>query len=293
MTKRPHLDELPAEEVVELLLAGEARVVPAVRARSAEIARAAELLAERLRAHGRIVFAGAGTSGRIARTEASELPGTFGLPEAIVRGCLAGGGGGVAGLGNDADEDNVDEALRDVRDLEIESGDTLIAVAASGSTPYTCAVAEATRDLGAAIIAVVNTTGSRLAQLADVAIEIEVGPEVLRDSTRMNAGTSQKIALNTLTTTAMARLGRVHGDLMVDVNPANAKLRERAANIVSEIAGCDSATAHAALRACGGNSRAAVLHVVTGATPWQAIALSTQHRTLREALAAAHADPAI
>jgi N-acetylmuramic acid 6-phosphate etherase len=287
MSERPQLDALPAEEVVGLLLDGEARVVPAVRRRSAEIAGAAELLAERLRAGGRIVFAGAGTSGRIAQAEASELPGTFGLPEAIVRGCLAGGGSGVAGLGRDADEDNLDEARRDAAELAIEAADTVIVVSSTGETPYTCAVAESAKQVGAAVIAIVNWPGSPLARLADVAIEIEIGPEVLRGSTRMNAGTSQKIILNVLTTTAMARLGRVHGDLMVDVDPANTKLRERAVRIVVEIAGCPPDAARAALQACGGNTRAAVLQVVTGATPWQAIGLASQYRTLREALAAA------
>ncbi|HJQ43116.1 MAG TPA: N-acetylmuramic acid 6-phosphate etherase [Jatrophihabitantaceae bacterium] len=287
MTQRPQLDALPAEDVVDLLLAGEERVVPAVRERSREIARAAQLIADRMRAGGRLLFAGAGTSGRIAATEASELPGTFGLPEATIRGCLAGGGSGVAGLGRDADEDDIGEAVHDAEDLAIVDSDTLIAVAASGSTPYTCAVADAASKAGASIIAVVNVPESPLAKMADIAIEIPTGSEVLRDSTRLNAGTSQKITLNVLTTTAMARLGRIHGDLMVDVDPANAKLRERAAGIVAEIAGCPLDTARTALKACGGNTRAAVLQVVTGASPWQAIGLSDHARTLREALAEA------
>jgi N-acetylmuramic acid 6-phosphate etherase len=131
---------------------------------------------------------------------------------------------------------------------------------------------------------VVNVRGTPLAALAEVAIEVEVGPEVLRDSTRLTAGTAQKVTLNALTTAAMVRLGRVHGDLMVDVQPANAKLRVRAIGIVAEIADCHPETADAALTACGDNARAAVLHLVLGLDPEAAQARAAEHSSLRSAL---------
>jgi N-acetylmuramic acid 6-phosphate etherase len=130
----------------------------------------------------------------------------------------------------------------------------------------------------------VNQTGTPLAAGADVAVVLEVGPEVLRGSTRLGAGTAQKLALNALTTTAMVRLGRVHGDLMVDVEPVNSKLRERAAGIVAEIAGCSAEAAAAALDACQGNTRAAVVHLVLGLPPADAADRAAQFITLRDSL---------
>jgi N-acetylmuramic acid 6-phosphate etherase len=275
------LDLLPTAEVVGRLLDAERRVVPAAEAVIGSIAEGAEVLAARLRAGGRVVFAGAGTSGRIAVAEAAELPGTFGLPRAAVLSRVAGGVGST-----DSAEDDLDGAHRDLADIALAPADVLVAVAASGSTPYTLTLAEAARAVGAAVVAVVNASGTPLAEFADVAIEVEVGAEVLRGSTRLTAGTAQKVALNALTTAAMVRLGRVHGDLMVDVEPANAKLRLRAAGIVAEIAGCDPATADRALAACGDSARAAILHLVLRLDPAAAQARAAHYGSLREALGA-------
>lgn len=274
-----NLDELPTAEVVSRLLEAERRVVPATYVALDRIAAAADLLAERVRSGGRVVFAGAGTSGRIATAEAAELPGTFGLDRALVVSRVAGGSGST-----DHDEDDLAGAKRDLTEIALTAADVLIAVAASGSTPYTLALADAAREAGSAVVAVVNVRGTPLAALADVAIEVVVGDEVLRDSTRLSAGTAQKVTLNALTTAAMVRLGRVHGNLMVDVQPANAKLRVRAIGIVAEIAGCHPETADAALTACGDSARAAVLHLVLGLDPEVAQARAGEHSSLRSAL---------
>ena len=276
---RPQLDTLPTADVVQLLLIAESRVVPAVERRTDAIVAAAEMIAARWRAGGRIVFAGAGTSGRIAAAEAAELPGTFGLARDRIRAVVAGGAAST-----DRDEDDLAAAERDVAELAFTAADVLVAVAASGSTPYTLALADAARAVGAHVVAVTNVAGSPLASGAGVAVEVAVGAEVLRDSTRLTAGTAQKIALNAITTAAMVRAGRVHGDLMVDVEPANAKLHRRAAGIVAEIAGCDEDTAIAALDACSGNARAAVLSLVRGLEPSAALAAATRHESLRAAL---------
>jgi N-acetylmuramic acid 6-phosphate etherase len=277
---RPELDRLPAADVVALVLDAEERILPAVRAATASIAAAAELCATRLGQGGRLVFVGAGTSGRIAAAEAAELPGTFGLPRSRVGALVAGGADAV-----DDDEDELPAAQRDVAALALTSTDVVIAVAASGSTPYTLAVAQAARAADASVVAVVTVTGSPLAGLATVAIEAVVGPEVLRDSTRLGAGTAQKIALNALTTAAMARYGRVHGDVMIDVVPANTKLRRRAEGIVSSVTGAPAADARSALAACAGDARAAVLVLELGLTPAAARQRATQYATLRQALA--------
>jgi N-acetylmuramic acid 6-phosphate etherase len=275
---RPQLDLLPVEQVVELLLEAESRVLPAVRAQGGRIAEAAERVAEALERGGRLLFAGAGTSGRIAWAEAAELPGTFGLDPRVVQAVVAGGLDGPAEA-----EDDVELAAADLAELGPGVDDVVVAVAASGSTPYTLAIAREARDRGSTVIAVVTVTTSPLASLAHVAIEADVGPEVLRGSTRLGAGTAQKLALNALTTAAMARLGRVHGDLMVGVVTANAKLRERAAALVAEVAECDVSTARDAILVCG-DTRAAIVHLVTGVDPAAAIVRAAAHRSLREAL---------
>ncbi|MEO6501924.1 MAG: N-acetylmuramic acid 6-phosphate etherase [Jatrophihabitantaceae bacterium] len=279
MQERPQLDVLPAGEIVELLLDAESRVVPAVRAVTEQIAAGAELIAARLAAGARLLFAGAGTSGRIAAAEAAELPGTFGLDRRRIGWRIAGGSDST-----DDDEDDLAGAHRDIADLAITEADVLVAVAASGATPYTLALAAAARQVGAAVIAVVTVPGSPLADLADVAIAPSPGPEVLRGSSRLTAGTAQKITLNALLTSAMARSGRVHGDLMVDVVPANAKLRRRVAGIVAEIAAVDQDRAEQALRSCDHDARAAVLMLVAGLDPVAARRRAAAHRSLRDAL---------
>jgi N-acetylmuramic acid 6-phosphate etherase len=277
--ERPQLDLLPAAEIVGLLLDAESRVVPAVRAVAGPIAAGAELIAARLASGGRLLFAGAGTSGRIAAAEAAELPGTFGLGRGRIGWRVAGGSDST-----DDDEDDLAGARRDVADLALTAADVLVAVAASGATPYTLALADAARVVGAAVIAVVAVSGSPLADRADVTIAADPGPEVLRGSSRLTAGTAQKVALNALTTSALALSGRVHGDLMVDVVPANAKLRRRAAAIVAEIAAVDPAEADEALRRCADDTRAAVLLLVAGLDPDTARRRAAAHRSLREAL---------
>ena len=274
-----NFDELPAKDVVAALLDAEERVLPAVRAAGEDVARAADLLAERWRAGGRWVFVGAGTSGRIAWSQAAELPGTFGLPRDRILSRVAGGLDAT-----DDDEDDLASAATDVAGLALTRTDVLVAVAASGGTPYTLAVASAARAVGAAVVAVVTARDSPLAALADVSIETVIGAEALRGSSRLGAGTAQKVTLDALTTSAAARLGRVHGDLMVDVVGANAKLRERSAGIVAEIASCDLDLARDALARCDGNARAAVLVIVRGLEPEQAVALAARHETLRAAL---------
>jgi N-acetylmuramic acid 6-phosphate etherase len=280
------LDLLPTVDVVGRLLAAEERVLPVVRGAAPSIARAAELIAGRMRSGGRLALLGAGTSGRLAVLEAAELPGTFGLPEGAVVGVNAGGGrGGLAG--HDRDEDDTGAGRRDLIGTGIGPGDVLIAVAASGRTPYTVSAARWAAEHDVLVITLTATDGSPLAALAEVSIEVPIGPEALHGSTRLTAGTATKLALDALTTAAMVRLGRVHDDLMIDVVPANAKLRDRSAAQVARIAGGSPETARVALEACGWNARGAVLNLLTGLAPDRACDLAAAHPTLRAAIAAA------
>jgi N-acetylmuramic acid 6-phosphate etherase len=277
------LDLLPTGEVVGLLLAAEERVLPAVRAAAPRIAAAAELVADRMRGGGRLLLVGAGTSGRLAVLEAAELPGTYGLDPASVRAVVAGGL-----TGTDRNEDDTDAGRGDLAAVGAGPADVVVAVAASGRTPYTLAAASAATRAGVAVVAVTTTVPSPLAAVADVAIEVPTGPEVLNGSTRLTAGTAQKVALDALTTAAMVRLGRVHANVMIDVVAANAKLRDRSAGQVAVVVGCPPEQAREALERCDWNARAAVLVLVAGLTPAEAAALAARHPTLRAAMAAAH-----
>jgi N-acetylmuramic acid 6-phosphate etherase len=184
----------------------------------------------------------------------------------------------------DTAEDDLAGAADDLARVGLRGEDALVAVAASGTTPYTLALAEAARAVGSAVVAVVAVGGSPLQAFADVAVVADVGPEVLRGSTRLGAGTAQKLVLDALTTAVMVRLGHVHGDLMIDVVAANEKLRERASAVVAEIAGCPPEAARTALDACGGDARAAAVHLLTGRPPAEAMEHARSRRTLRAAL---------
>jgi N-acetylmuramic acid 6-phosphate etherase len=284
MVNGPDLDVLPTEDVIGLLLDGEARVLPALRRAVPELAKAAAVLQATISGGGRLAFAGAGTSGRLAAAEAAELPGTFGI---VAHRCISIVAGSAAAAIDDAAEDDAAAGAAGVRAVGLGAEDVLVAVAASGRTPFTLAAARAAHEAGTPVVAVVNAAGSPLTEIATATVELLVGDEVLRGSTRLTAGTAQKIALNTLTTAAMAAAGRVHGDLMIDVVAANEKLRDRAAGIVAEVAGCSPAAAAAALHACAGEARAAVLHLVRGLAPDEARALAAAHPSLRAALGSA------
>lgn len=278
------LDLLGTDQAVEAVLAGQSQVQDAVGAVRPQLARAVDLLVAAYQAGGRLLLFGAGTSGRLAVQEAVEVPGTYGIPADRIQARVAGGGAGHL-VGSDAAEDDTELGRADVAELAVRSGDAVIAVAASGRTPYTCAVAARARELGAGLISITTVLGSPLAALAQVAIEVAVGDEVVAGSTRLAAGTAQKLVLNTLTTTTMIRLGRVHGNQMVDVVAANDKLRHRVSGVVAASTGCTPELAWQALQRCDWNARAAIVHLATGLDPAAAAVRAAAHRTVREAVA--------
>jgi N-acetylmuramic acid 6-phosphate etherase len=282
VVSRP-LDVLGTDEAVDAVLDGQAQVMAAVRAVRPQLVSAVELLVAAYDAGGRLLLFGAGTSGRLAVQEAVEVPGTYGIPADRIQARVAGGGAGQL-VGSDAAEDDTELALADVTELDVRAGDAVIAVAASGGTPYTCAVAARARELGAGLVSITTVVGSPLAAMAQVAIEVAVGDEVVSGSTRLAAGTAQKLVLNTLTTTAMIRLGRVHGTHMVDVVAANDKLRRRISGVVATSTGCTQEQAWQALQRTDFNARAAIVHLMTGLDPAAAAARAAAHRTVREAV---------
>jgi N-acetylmuramic acid 6-phosphate etherase len=257
---RPGLEDLnerPPLAIVDVLLAAEAEV-PAVLAAAREALAQAVTAAERaLRAGGRIVYVGAGTPGRLAALDAAECVPTFGVPPDLVRAVLA-GGDEAAGRAVEGAEDDTAAGAADVMALAVDADDLIVGVTASGRTPYVLAALDAAKAAGATTVAIVNNPGSPAAARADVAVELLTGPEVIAGSTRLTAGTAQKVALNVLSTAAMVRWGRTHGPWMIDVLATNEKLRRRAQRMLTEITGVSDDHAAAALAAAGGDTRAAL-----------------------------------
>ncbi len=280
------LDERSPEDLVDLLLAAEATVPAAVAAAKAGIAAAVSLAEKALLAGGRLVYIGAGTPGRLAALDAAECPPTFGTDPSCVVALLAGGGQATTSAVEGA-EDDVDAGRADVQAIGVGPDDLVVGIAASGRTPYVLAALEAAHALGAPTVAVVNNAGSPAAGLADVAVELLTGPEVLAGSTRMKAGTAQKVVLNVLSTSAMVRAGKTYGAWMVDVHTTNEKLRLRARRILREAAGVTDQQAAAALDAADGHTRTALVSLLADSdADTSRVALGRAQGRVREAVAA-------
>ena len=278
------LDLWPTSEAVDAMLEAQMAAAAAVRPASGAIAAAADAAAERLGgAQGRLVYVGAGTSGRIAVQDGVELGPTFDWPDARLLYLLAGGNQAITASVEDA-EDDAPGARGLIGEHKIGAHDVLIGVAASGHTPFTVAAVERARAAGALTIGIAGNAGAPLLTAAHHGILLPTGEEVIAGSTRMKAGTAQKIALNLLSTATMMRLGLVHGNMMVAMRLSNTKLRGRAVEIVHAIAGGTAEAAKAALVRAGGDIRTAVL-VAGGATPEDARArLTAAGGVLRKAL---------
>jgi N-acetylmuramic acid 6-phosphate etherase len=276
---RPNLDDLdtrPIREVVALLVAAEGEAHGAVVAAVPLIAAAAEAIAARLECGGRLIYAGAGTPGRLGVLDAAECGPTFGT--ALVRGVIAGGPAALTEAIEGA-EDAFDPA--DLADLT--AADALVGITASGRTPYVLGALGHARAAGALTVAIVNNRGSEAS--ADLVIELLTGPEVLAGSTRLTAGTAQKVVLNALSTSVMIALGKAYGPRMVDVRPTSAKLRRRAVRIVRDAAGVDEEAAAAALAAAGGHAKTAIVALLAGVDAAEAaVRLDRARGRVRDAL---------
>lgn len=263
------LDLRSPAELVDVMLAAEARV-PAVMARAKpQLARVVELAAAALRAGGRIVYVGAGTPGRLGALDAAECPPTFGVSPHRVVGLLAGGPTAMSKAVEGAEDDR-SLGRRDIADLGVGPDDLVVGIAASGRTPYVVAALEHAAERGARTAAIVNNSGSAVARAAQVPVELVIGPEVVSGSTRLTAGTSQKIALNIVSTCAWVLNGKTYGAWMVDVQATNDKLRQRANRIVREITGADEAKAAEALLATDWHVKPAIVMVQLGVGPAEA-----------------------
>jgi N-acetylmuramic acid 6-phosphate etherase len=241
-------------------------VAVAVGRQAAAIAAAVDLIVERLQAGGRLIYLGAGTSGRLGVLDASECPPTFNTPPGLVVGIIAGGSRALTEAIEGA-EDREDKAIEDVQAQALKPVDVLVGIATSGRTPYVMAGLHYARQIGARTIGISCNEDSSLADAADVMIAPVVGPEVLSGSTRLKAGTATKMVLNMLTTASMVRLGKTYGNLLVDMRVSNSKLLTRARRIVAVLAHCSESEAEEALLRCDGEVKTAVLVHRFRATP--------------------------
>lgn len=264
------LDQMSALEIATLMNRQDARVLRAVRGALPAIAEAIEVIGERLARGGRLIYVGSGTSGRIGALDASECPPTFGTAPAMVQAMIAGGDEALT-LASEGSEDSAELGTSDMADRRPGRKDVVVGLSASGHTPYTVAALQHARRKGSATIAVVCRKGSELAKVCGFAIEAEVGAEVLEGSTRLKAGTAEKMICNMLTTGAMARLGYVYGNLMVQVQRKNAKLVERGIAIVQKVAKVERAAAGATLEAAEGKVPVALVMLRAGVTKAEAL----------------------
>jgi N-acetylmuramic acid 6-phosphate etherase len=264
-----NLDELTPLEIVQLMNREDGLVIPAVAAQAATIARAIEIIAEHLRGGGRLVYAGAGTSGRLGVLDATECPPTFSSLPGQVVGLIAGGTPALTRAVEGA-EDHPEMAESDLTTLGFNAQDVLVGIATSGRTPYVLGALAYAHRVGAPTIGLTCNVASELHPLCDLAITPVVGPEILSGSTRLKAGTATKLVLNMLTTGAMVRLGKTFGNLMVDLRATNNKLRARTNRIVRLLAGLSEAQAALLLQACGGELKTALVAQLAGVTPEEA-----------------------
>jgi N-acetylmuramic acid 6-phosphate etherase len=258
-----NLDRMTAMEIVRLMNREDRKVAVAVGREIRAIARAVDAIVRGMRNGGRLFYVGAGSSGRMAVLDAAECPPTFGISKKRMQALIAGGRRAVTGAVEGA-EDSVRNAERDLREKKLRSNDVVVGIAASGTTPYVLGALKYARKRGAATVAITSNRRMAVARLAKIVIAPEVGPEVLTGSTRLKAGTSQKMVLNMLSTAVMVRLGHAYENLMIDAVLTNQKLGDRALRILVEASGKSVSAAEHALRAAGHNMRAALVMLKGG-----------------------------
>jgi len=278
---------MSVESILHLMNEEDRRVPEAVARTLPQIAEAVELLIDSWRTGGRWIFVGAGTSGRLAALDAAECQPTFGAPPERVLALLAGGTSAATRSVEGAEDDRT-AAVSDLDGLALHPNDVVLGLAASGRTPYVVSAVQHASQAGCATIGISNNAGSDLGAAASVAIELDTGPEVLTGSTRLKAGTSQKMVLNMLSTAAFTRLGKVYENLMVDLQASNHKLEQRSRRIVREATGLPEGDADVLLGQAGGSVKTAVVMGKTGISSGDASRLlETAGGSVREALRAA------
>ncbi|WP_415722022.1 N-acetylmuramic acid 6-phosphate etherase [Photobacterium ganghwense] len=271
------IDTLPTLDMLRVINNEDKNVALAVEAVLPAIALAVDKIAKAFLQGGRLIYTGAGTSGRLGILDASECPPTFGTPAAQVVGLIAGGHPAILKAVENA-EDNREQGAQDLKDLNLTAKDVVVGIAASGRTPYVLGAMDYAASLGATVVSISCNPDSPMSEASEIAITPVVGPEVVTGSSRMKAGTAQKLILNMLTTGAMIRTGKVYGNLMVDVEATNAKLVERQKNIVMAATECSREEAIAALQASGGHCKTAIVMILAAVSAEEAGQLLSQNQ---------------
>lgn len=262
-TRSAEIDTLPTLEMLRVINDEDAGVAPAVAAQLPFIAQAVDGIVDRIRKGGRLIYIGAGTSGRLGVLDASECPPTFNTPPELVVGLIAGGDHALRHAVEHV-EDSPNAGADALKAIAVNENDTVVGIAASGRTPFVMGAIAYAREVGALTVGLCNSAEAELSAAVDIPIAVISGPEVVTGSTRMKSGTAQKLVLNMLSTGAMIRLGKTYGNLMVDVQPTNEKLRVRAVRIVAEATGLGTEDARAALTAANGDVKAAIVSALIG-----------------------------
>ncbi len=274
-----HIDELPTLEMLRVINDEDGKVAQAVAAVLPEIAKAVDEIASRVNDGGRVFYIGAGTSGRLGVLDASECPPTFSVPPTLFQGLIAGGDSALR-KSSEQSEDSPEQGAADLAAAGFNGQDTLVGIAASGRTPYVLGALQHANPLGALTIALTCVPDSPMSTLADITIAPLTGPEVLTGSTRLKAGTATKLVLNMLSTGVMIKTGAVYGNLMVNVQPTNAKLVDRAQRIIMAATGTDQPTAAALLEKSGSVKTAIVMQKLSLDRPTAEAKLSTHQGSL-------------
>jgi len=271
-----HVDSLSALEIVQLMNEEDKQVPLAIEKCLPQIAQAVECIVDAFQQDGRLVYIGAGTSGRLGVLDASECPPTFGVSPEMVKGIIAGGERALRHPIEGA-EDSKAQAMVDLQTIHFSSKDVLVGIAASGRTPYVIGALEYAKSLGSVTVSIASNPNSAMANIVDIAIDTVVGPEVLTGSSRLKSGTAQKLVLNMLTTASMILMGKCYQNLMVDVQASNEKLKARAIRIVMQATDCDKAIAEETLKQADQNAKLAIMMLLSGLDRAQAEALLEKH----------------
>ena len=273
-----NVDSLSALEIVQLMNQEDKQVPLAIEKCLPQIAQAVECIVAAFQQGGRLVYIGAGTSGRLGVLDASECPPTFGVSPEMVKGIIAGGERALRHPIEGA-EDSKSQAVVDLQTIQFSSKDVLVGIAASGRTPYVIGALEYAKSLGSVTASIASNPNSAMANIVDIAIDTVVGPEVLTGSSRLKSGTAQKLVLNMLTTASMILMGKCYQNLMVDVQASNEKLKARAIRIVMQATDCDKALAEDTLKQADQNAKLAIMMILSGLDRAQAEALLEKHQS--------------
>ena len=272
-----NVDSLSALEIVQLMNEEDKQVPLAIEKCLPQITQAVECIVAAFQQGGRLVYIGAGTSGRLGVLDASECPPTFGVSPEMVKGIIAGGERALRHPIEGA-EDSKAQAVVDLQTIQFSSKDVLVGIAASGRTPYVIGALEYAKSLGSVTVSIASNPNSAMANIVDIAIDTVVGPEVLTGSSRLKSGTAQKLVLNMLTTASMILMGKCYQNLMVDVQASNEKLKARAIRIVMQATDCDKALAEETLKQADQNAKLAIMMILSGLDRAQAEALLEKHQ---------------